>query len=190
MQRGLIKLLAFIKIRTFARSREELWLDEWKNPLARDVEIGDPNKFLESLQRPLTHDGYACLLFCFAEILKNTFARCYLDRIPTGFLTWSPSIKGYMPVPNDESPLSWEPESLPCLDVIREGINEEGYIDQLAILWSQESGKSSNTLDVRSENPLFFKYLCMWSLKSSLYCLFKENPQPRCLVTKGWMKFF
>jgi proteasome activator subunit 4 len=66
-----------------------------------------------------------------------------------------------MPVLNDESSLSWEPESLPCLDVIREVINEEGYIDQLAILWSQESGKSSNTLGVRPENPLFFKYLCM-----------------------------
>jgi hypothetical protein len=37
-------------------------LNEWKNPLVRDVEIGDPDKFLASLQSPLTHDGYACFL--------------------------------------------------------------------------------------------------------------------------------
>ena len=175
MQRGIVKLLAFIKIRTFARSREELWLDEWKNPLARDVEIGDPNKFLASLQCPLTHDGYVSF-FCLAEISKKKFTRCYLDKIHTGFLTWSPSIKGYRPVLNDESYLSWEPESLPCLNAIREGISKEGYINQLAILWSQESGKDGKdgnntyTLDVRSDNPLFFKYLCMCSFKSSFYC--------------------
>ena len=138
-----------------------------------------------------------CLLFlCLAEISKKrSFARCYLDKIPTGFLTWSPSIKGYKPVLNDESHLSWEPESLSCLNAIREGISKEGYINQLAILWSQESSKESKdgnntyTLDVRLDNPLFFKYLCMWSLKSSFYCWFKENPQPRCLATKAWMKF-
>ncbi|KAF8807254.1 hypothetical protein BYT27DRAFT_7189352 [Phlegmacium glaucopus] len=141
VQRALIKLLSFVKIRTFARSREELWLDEWKNPLARDVEIGDPTRFLESLQRPLAHDG------------------CYLDKIPTGFLTWSQSIKGYKPVLNDETRLSWEPESLPCLEAIREGVSKEGYIDQLSSLWSQESSKVGNTLDVRADNPLFFKYL-------------------------------
>ena len=156
---------------------EELWLDEWKNPLARDVEIGDPNKFLAGLQSPLTHDGYACFFLCLAEISEQKkITRCYLDKIPTGFLTWSPAIKGYKPLLNDESYFSWEPESLPCLNAIKEGISKEGYINKLATLWSQESnkdGKDNNitfTLDLRSDNPLFFKYLCMWSLNPSFYC--------------------
>ena len=150
-------------------------MDEWKNPLARDVEIGDPNKFLASLQYPLTHGGYAYFFLCLAEILKKKSARCYLDKIDTGFLTWSPSIKGYKPVLDDESYFSWEPESLPCLNAIREGIRKEGYINKLTTLWSQESskdGKDGNTtyvLEVRSDNSLFFKYLCMWSFKSSFY---------------------
>lgn len=133
-------------------------MDEWKNPLARDVEIGDPKRFLASLQSPLTHDG------------------CYLDKIPTGFLTWSPSIKGYKPVLDDKGYFSWDPESLPCLNAVREGIKKEGYINKLATLWSQESsrdgkdGSTSYTLDVRSDNLLFFKYLCMWPFKSSFYC--------------------
>jgi len=65
---------------------------------------------------------------------------------------------------------------MPCLNAIREGISKEGYINKLATLWSQESskeGKDGNntyTLDVRSDNPLFFKYLCMWSFKSFFYC--------------------
>lgn len=136
------------------------------------------------------------LAFVSCWIFFKKFARCYFDKIPTGFLTWSPSIKGYKPVLNDESYLSWEPESLPCLNAIREGISKEGYINKLAILWSQESskdGKDGNntyTLDVRSDNPLFFKYLGMWSFKSSFYCWFKENLQPRCLATMVWMKFF
>lgn len=75
MQRGIVKLLTFVKIRTFARSSEELWLDEWKNPLARDVEIGDPNKFLESLQSPLAHDGYALLCFVCADISKTNYSQ-------------------------------------------------------------------------------------------------------------------
>ena len=70
--------------------------------MARDVEIGDPNKFLASLQCPLTHDRYACFSSRLAEILKKKIARCYLDKIPMGFLTWSPSIKGYKPVLDDE----------------------------------------------------------------------------------------
>lgn len=150
-------------------------MDEWKNPLARDVEIGDPNKFLQSLQRPLAHDGYAFSVFFSFFFVADIIVRCYLDDIPTGFLTWSQSIKGYKPVLNDESRLSWEPESLPCLEAIREGVRKERYIDQLSSLWSQESSKVGNTLDVRADNPLFFKYLCTWSSKSSSYRLFKNT---------------
>ena len=39
--------------------------------MAREVEIGDPNKFLASLQCPLTHDRYACFSSRLAEILKK-----------------------------------------------------------------------------------------------------------------------
>lgn len=35
--RAFVKLATFIKIRTFAKSDEELWLDEWANPLQGQV---------------------------------------------------------------------------------------------------------------------------------------------------------
>ena len=54
-----MKLLAFVKIRSFSRSKEELWLDEWKNPMARDVPTGNPKDFLAGLQRGLGANGYS-----------------------------------------------------------------------------------------------------------------------------------
>lgn len=108
--------------------------------------------------------GALFFLLQFLQTKTHTSVRCYLDKIHTGFLTWSQSIKGYKPVLNDKSRLSWERQSLACLEVIKEGINKEGYIHQLSSLWSQESSKAGNTLDLRPDNPLFFKYMCMWFL--------------------------
>jgi proteasome activator subunit 4 len=51
--RAVIKILTFIKIRTYAKSGDELWLDEWHNPLERHLTISVPSAFLESLGRPL-----------------------------------------------------------------------------------------------------------------------------------------
>jgi len=52
LSRALTKLLTFIKMRTYSKNGEELWLDEWHNPLERDLPISDPSVFIEDLQRP------------------------------------------------------------------------------------------------------------------------------------------
>lgn len=52
-----MKLLALAKIRSFSKSNEQLWLDEWVNPLAREIQINDPNEFIANLQRPVSADG-------------------------------------------------------------------------------------------------------------------------------------
>jgi proteasome activator subunit 4 len=56
--RAIVKVLTFVKIRSFSRSKEELWLDEWNNPLAQEVPISSPQQFLESLQQPIGQVGY------------------------------------------------------------------------------------------------------------------------------------
>ncbi|KAF8971500.1 armadillo-type protein [Flammula alnicola] len=141
VQRAIVKVLTFVKIRSFSQSKEQLWLDEWSNPLAREIAIGDPNEFLQSLQLPLASDGL------------------YYDKIRTGFLTWTKYTKGYRPVSNGENPLIWEADSISCLNAIKESVTKEGYIQLLSTLWGQESGKTGSTLDVRTDNVLFFKYL-------------------------------
>lgn len=55
--RGLVKLMTLVKIRSFSATKEELWLDEWTNPLACEITISDPNEFIASLQRPVSGDG-------------------------------------------------------------------------------------------------------------------------------------
>ncbi|KAH9487094.1 Proteasome activator complex subunit 4 [Psilocybe cubensis] len=140
-QRAIVKLLVFIKIRSFSHSKEALWLDEWTNPFSRKVPIGDPARFLESLQYPAQDNGF------------------YLDKINTGFLTWTPTVKGYKVVNDKDGDLSWEASSLAALNAIKEGVRKEGYIEQLSILWGQESSKEGGSLDFRADNVLFFKYL-------------------------------
>ncbi|KAF9568547.1 hypothetical protein CPC08DRAFT_654918 [Agrocybe pediades] len=141
VQRSLDKLLSFIKIRTYARSNEELWFEEWLNPLARMVKIDDPKQFSENLQKPLSPDGY------------------YFDKIETGFLAWTPTIKGYRQVSEDEDRIKWDEQSLPALRAIKEIVSSDGYIQQLATVWSQESGKPGASLEFRTDNAVFFRYL-------------------------------
>lgn len=55
-RRAVIKLSTLIKIRTYAHSSEELWLDEWRNPLHRQISITEPSAFLEALEQPIQGD--------------------------------------------------------------------------------------------------------------------------------------
>ncbi|KAF9474298.1 hypothetical protein BDN70DRAFT_884955 [Pholiota conissans] len=141
-QRGIIKILTFVKIRSFSQSKEQLWLDEWNNPLAHEIVISDPNEFIASLNQPVT-----------------TVDGLYHDKIRTGFLTWTKTVKGYRPVFDGETPQIWESDAIPCLNAIKHSLQKDGYIQQLSTLWGQESNKSGSTMEVRGENILFFKYL-------------------------------
>lgn len=51
--RAITKLTAHVKLRTYSRSFEDLWLDEWTNPLARRIKVSDPSSFLSGLAQPI-----------------------------------------------------------------------------------------------------------------------------------------
>src|SRR6266702_3496382 len=44
----------------------------------------------------------------------------YVDKPYSGFLTWAPQTKAYIPVPSGDSPISWESESKEAHDAIKE----------------------------------------------------------------------
>ncbi|KAG6866844.1 hypothetical protein C0991_008780 [Blastosporella zonata] len=140
-QKAVIKILTFIKYRTYSASREALWLDEWKNPLVEEVEVTDPESFLLGFDESLDYTG-----------------GLYVDKIRTGFITWTPTIKAYRAV-QEASGIEMETESQPCLDVIRHAITNAEYYPELLVLWSQESGKSGGTVELRKENIVFIKSL-------------------------------
>ncbi|KAG6828604.1 hypothetical protein H0H92_007299 [Tricholoma furcatifolium] len=137
-QKAVVKILAFVKYRSYSTSPEALWLDEWTNPLTQEVEITDPESFMLG----------------FDESLEGL----YVDKIPTGFLTWTPTIKSYRAV-QDSSGIAFEAASLPSLRVIRDIIMTPDYYPNLILLWGQESAKSGGTTELRKENTSFIKSL-------------------------------
>lgn len=51
--RGIVRESLFIKMRTYAKNDEELWLCQWRNPLSREITISDHTQFLSTLDRPV-----------------------------------------------------------------------------------------------------------------------------------------
>ncbi|GJE87739.1 proteasome-substrate-size regulator, mid region domain-containing protein [Phanerochaete sordida] len=142
--KAIVKLTSHIKIRTYAKTSDELWLDEWRSPLRIDVTIGDGPAFEASLRDPVRLDD------------PNSY---YVDKLETGFLVWQPTVKGYRPVGPGPSPFSWEPASQPLLQAMREVITGETFFAQLTTLLGQESSKNPTTLKLRADNTAFIKSL-------------------------------
>ncbi|KAI0961210.1 hypothetical protein AcV7_000369 [Taiwanofungus camphoratus] len=141
-QKAVIKLLCHVKMRTFSKSSEELWLDEWANPLQIEVQILDPSRFMQSLEN-LRHDD------------QSDF---YVDKIETGFVVWPQTIKAYRAV-NECSPFSWEVPSRPALHAMSRVFSENNFFSTLALLWGQESSRNSITPELRPDNINFMKSL-------------------------------
>ena len=143
--RAIVKLTSHIKVRTYAKTSDEMWLDEWRSPLRVDVAVTDGAAFEASLRDPVRHED-------------PNF--CYVDKLETGFLVWQTTVKGYRPVGPGPSAFSWEPASQPVLQAMREVITDETFFKQLATLLGQESSKNPATLKLRAENTSFIKSLC------------------------------
>lgn len=106
-----------------------------------EVKVQDPAAFVQRISSPLDQDS-------------NPF---YVDKLPTGFLVWAPTVKSYRPVGTGPSPFTWEPASQPALQAIRDVMHSENYFDQLATLLGQESNKNPTRITLRAENVIFVK---------------------------------
>lgn len=54
-----MKLLALVKIRSFSRDEDELWLNEWRHPLRREIEVKNSKDLLSYLESPFANEGSA-----------------------------------------------------------------------------------------------------------------------------------
>ncbi|KAJ7071512.1 hypothetical protein C8F01DRAFT_1110832 [Mycena amicta] len=136
-QSALVKMMGFIKMRSYSKSVEELWMDEWKHPLERTIPVADPTVFMDSL---------------------SSIDQPYVDKLQTGFILWNASVKGYAPVVGNTPAMSWEQESLPSLQAVSEIVSTGDYFQKLSVLWGQESAKSG-TVELRADNVVFIKTL-------------------------------
>ncbi|TFK76811.1 hypothetical protein BDN72DRAFT_829977 [Pluteus cervinus] len=141
-QRAVVRLLAFIKMRTYSKSELELWFDEWQNPLREDIAISDAASFLADLNKPIGSSD---------NVL-------YVDKTRTGFLAWTPSVKAYRPS-QPESTTAWDPTSQECIQSMTHIVEGEQFFRNLALLWSQETSKNGGIIDLRLDNVAFVKSL-------------------------------
>lgn len=90
-----------------------------------------------------------------------------MDKVRTGFIAWTPTIKGYKAVLDDSVSFIWDKNSSGSLDVIREGIGLDTYFKDLLTLWGQESSRTGS-LDLRSDHVAFIKRLGKHVLRGTL----------------------
>ncbi|KAF8274047.1 hypothetical protein EI94DRAFT_1714621 [Lactarius quietus] len=146
-QKGLVKLLGFVKLRTYSHTSTDLWLDEWRSPAVKYVSIKNDTQF---------HDYISKL----PSIEDEAF---YVDKPCSGFLTWAPQTKAYIPVPSGDPPISWESESKEALDAVGEVIAEADYFEKLMALWGQESSRNMTSPELRPDNVAFIKSIAKMS---------------------------
>ncbi|TDL28791.1 hypothetical protein BD410DRAFT_863415 [Rickenella mellea] len=143
-QKAIVKMLAFIKIRTYSTSTDELWFGEWKNPLQILFQINEPKEFMNMLDSPIES--------------REPNSRVYIDKITTGFLVWGKSVKAYA-LPGSGPPFDWDKSSDGALTAFGDGLANGSFFSTLAALWSQESSRAGSTaeLTLRLENVIFIK---------------------------------
>lgn len=91
-----------------------------------------------------------------SSLVNMSYRGPFVDKLPTGFLTWTASLKCYAPVQQNASPIAWEKESMSSLKAISDILGTE-YYSKLGLLWGQESNKSGESTQLRSENVTFIK---------------------------------
>jgi hypothetical protein len=85
-------------------------------------------------------------------------SQLYVDKIRTGFLTWAPTVKGYIPIGEGPSAIHWETRSLSALRALRDVVGEK-YYSTLSLLWGQETNRHGEPTEVRGDNVTFIKSL-------------------------------
>ncbi|THH18097.1 hypothetical protein EW146_g2829 [Bondarzewia mesenterica] len=144
-QKGITKMSAFVKIRTYSKSNDELWLDEYTNPLQRKIQIKSDAEFRELIQQPIRFDSEVQSL--------------YIDKLRSGFLTWLPYTMAYAAVPPGAAPFSWDPACQPALQAIGAVMRQDNYFTDLTMLWGQESSRNASNPEVRLNNIVFVKMI-------------------------------
>ena len=83
----------------------------------------------------------------------------YVDKATSGFLLWKPQLKGYLKVPEGDSPITWEQASQAVLETLGTLLDSGEIYSQLVTLWAQESSQTEGKPDIRNDHVQFTKSL-------------------------------
>ncbi|KAG8722752.1 hypothetical protein FRC08_010362 [Ceratobasidium sp. 394] len=140
-QRGIVKMMKHVKMRTY--SPNDVY-GPLLNPLRRQVPVRDESELLADLQTSCPYGDPSITLVDCTEF--------------TGFIAWTPSIKGYA-MPPDNISLNWDPTSAEALNIIEETVSTSSFWQKLGLLYSQESARGNSTIELRLDNVDFTKTL-------------------------------
>ncbi|KAI0034951.1 hypothetical protein K488DRAFT_76958 [Vararia minispora EC-137] len=139
-QRAILKSTRFIKLRTFARSPEDLLLERNNNPLKRRRRIANPSKeltkeFLDSYRRR-------------PDLSIVGDEPVYFDKAISGWLAWADTIPSrcasHMTKPSLKP---WDKESEGAVDAIREAAQTMQFWKDLSVHYAAETGTENVTSD-------------------------------------------
>lgn len=137
-RRGLSHSLSYIKFRSFASTKSDLWMHTWTNPLTVEVPVSNPLTFVEIF-----------------DATEGPLSEVFIDKVRTGFLAWTPTVKGYRR-PDDTFEFQWEDSSKEVLASIQASLGTEDYFKDLLFLWSQESNRSGS-IELRGDHVGYIK---------------------------------
>ncbi|KAG8737973.1 hypothetical protein FRC10_007440 [Ceratobasidium sp. 414] len=138
-QRGIVKMMKHVKMRTY--SPNDVY-GPLINPLQRQVPVRGGSELLADLRTSFSYGEPSMTLVDWTDF--------------TGFLAWTPSIKGYA-MPLDNASLSWDPTSGEALDIIEKTVSASSFWQKLGLLYSQESSRGNSTIELRTDNVDFIK---------------------------------
>jgi proteasome activator subunit 4 len=163
-QRGVMKMLRYLKVRSSSEKPEDLSLQVNRSPLRRHVPVQQPSRdttkeYLATFARPI--DWQAAqqqpLVRCsFCDPTLTCTFRLFQDKASSGWLAWADMVD-YMLVPKDDIQ-QWETRSQSCLDALLKSATTSSYWDSLRVHYAEEN--QSDT--VNWDNVSFVKSICRW----------------------------
>jgi hypothetical protein len=85
------------------------------------------------------------------------YSDVYVDKIKTGFITWTQDIKAYTKVGENAPSSTWDSESQTTIDALADALGDVQFFDKLVTLWAQESSRSDAVPELRSDHVQFIK---------------------------------
>jgi proteasome activator subunit 4 len=87
----------------------------------------------------------------------SIYSDVYVDKVQSGFVTWTADIKAYAKVEEGASPIIWESKSQATLDSLAEILNDGEFFQKLIALWAQESSRNDAIPELRDDHVQFIK---------------------------------
>ncbi|KAI0322289.1 hypothetical protein OF83DRAFT_1094493 [Amylostereum chailletii] len=139
-QRAIMKIMRFIKLRTFSQGPVDLIMEKNNNPMKKKLRIDNPSskwtqEFLYNFRKPL-------------DPITAGDEAVIIDNISTGWVAWRECITAYrFPHPTKPSLKPWDSECEEAIAAVREVALDPKFWKELSVHFSAENLADTVTTD-------------------------------------------